>query len=403
MSEIKRLPCPDCGSSPVFSHRMERWSDSINELIAPFLFKTDQLWLKIERLANRLRLKRLTVPCLRLLAILRLGKIIDQPDEKTGQRGTCFWEAAKKYGVQMFEFRLFHLPVELFFATKDRQAMIFNGLPRPLGRSYPAMEWMDDKEICQKKFGEAGVPVPRSLACRRWSEALNFFQQLNCKAIIKPALGSRSRHTTVDIATEEELKTAFLKAKQISPRVMVQEELRGLLFRPTLIGGRLVAVVRRDPAYVVGDGVSTIRQLAEKENSRPERQGPLFHYLPLDEEAAVVLKRQNLDWPSLPALGQYVFLGRKTSRGSGGSITDVTEAVHPENARLFEKIGELLADPLVGLDFIIEDISRPWSEQKQCGLIECNSLPFIDLHHFPLNGAPRDVASALWEIVLPTI
>ena len=77
----------------------------------------------------------------------------------------------------------------------------------------------------------------------------------------------------------------------------------------------------------------------------------------------------------------------------------MTDSVHPDNMALFEKIGRVLDDPLVGIDFIIEDMSRSWKTQKNCGVIECNSMPFIDLHHYPLYGKPRDAAGALWDLI----
>jgi cyanophycin synthetase len=52
---------------------------------------------------------------------------------------------------------------------------------------------------------------------------------------------------------------------------------------------------------------------------------------------------------------------------------------------------------LVGIDFIIEDISKSWKEQARCGVIECNSRPFFDNHHLPFNGKPRNVAGAIWD------
>ena len=92
-------------------------------------------------------------------------------------------------------------------------------------------------------------------------------------------------------------------------------------------------------------------------------------------------------------------LNQKVSRSYGATTSDMTPVTHPENVKLFEKIGRVLGDSLVGIDFIVNDISKPWTEQKRCGVIECNSLPFLDLHHYPFTGTPRDAAGALWDAV----
>ena len=194
--------------------------------------------------------------------------------------------------------------------------------------------------------------------------------------------------------------TAFRKAKQLSPWVVVEEELSGMVYRATLIGGELFGVIRREPPNVIGDGISTVRQLVDNENVRNERHGSIFHIIADGEAADAELVRQGLSWDSVPAPGQMVFLNQKVSRGVGASTTDVTEIVHPENKILFERIAKLLNDSLVGVDFIIEDITKPWHDTPACGVIECNSLPFIDLHHYPLNGSPRNAAGALWDILV---
>ena len=162
-----------------------------------------------------------------------------------------------------------------------------------------------------------------------------------------------------------------------------------------------MGVLRREPAHVTGDGQHSIKQLIIEENKNPLRHGPVFHPLLMDLAAKAELQQQGLTWESIPQPGQMVILNAKVGRGEGASNTDVTDETHLDNIQLFEQIDAFLGDPLVGIDFIISDISKPWHEQKNCGVIECNAMPFIDLHHHPLHGQPRDAAGALWDIVFP--
>ena len=48
---------------------------------------------------------------------------------------------------------------------------------------------------------------------------------------------------------EKNFIVAFKKARQLSPWVMIEEELTGYVHRGTVIGGKLIAVLRREPAY----------------------------------------------------------------------------------------------------------------------------------------------------------
>jgi len=173
------------------------------------------------------------------------------------------------------------------------------------------------------------------------------------------------------------------------------------LFRGTLVGEKLVGVVRRDQPEVIGDGIHTLRELWVEENKRPERSGPIFHKIEIDKETEIELKRENITMEDIPKKGQVITFSQKTSRGCGGTTTEVTDIVHPENVKMLEKLGAFLKDPLVGVDFIIEDITKPWYEEQHCGIIECNSCPFIDLHHYPLFGKPNNVAGKLWDLVMP--
>ena len=71
--------------------------------------------------------------------------------------------------------------------------------------------------------------------------------------------------------------------------------------------------------------------------------------------------------------------------------------VHPKMYEIFRKAGELVEAPVVGFDLIIEDPTQDPDTQKW-GIIECNSMPFIDLHYFALEGQPVDLAGRVWDL-----
>src|SRR3989344_1790517 len=262
-------------------------------------------------------------------------------------------------------------------------------------------EHPDSKGIMKVKFQKEGLPVADGGTAFTKSKALKIFNRLKKPVITKPNLGSRSRHTLIHIDTEKKLIYGFKKAKKLSPLVVIEEELRGYLFRATLVNGKLVGVVRRDQPEVIGNGIHTLKELMDKENERPERKGPIFHKIVIDPDTEIELKCEGVGMKDIPKKDRVITFSQKTSRGIGGTTTEVTDIIHPENVKMLEKLGTYLKDPLVGVDFIIEDITQPWFTEQHCGIIECNSLPFIDLHHYPLFGKPNNVAGKLWDLVMP--
>jgi D-alanine-D-alanine ligase-like ATP-grasp enzyme len=400
--------CPDCGPATV-SHGVERWNARADNFFSYVFAPLDLVWNAARPAVAFLKPGRIAPAIFTLATALGLGRITVKPDERNTDRTRVLWEEAEKRGIAMREFRPFGLPRNIFFASYKGDTRVFDGLPRPRLGNEAAQNWMDDKGVILEKFHAAGIPVPRGGAVKTFRQAEVMFHDIvggssgtgegaahasANAAIIKPALGSRSRHTYMHITTTEALQKAFAKAKEISPRVVVEEELPGFVFRITLVGGAIAGVMRREPPHVLGDGKHTLQELITEENKNPLRHGAVFHTLEVDP---AMLVAQNTSLDAVPAKNNMVILHPKVSRSFGASNTEI-EDIHPDNRELFLKIARVLDDPLVGVDFIMKDMARSWKEQK-CGVIECNSLPFIDLHHFPLKGPARNVAGMVWDLI----
>lgn len=394
MSDKKnKKHCIDCGGAQV-NHHIMYFSVLLGSIMEPLTN-----WMT--KIIPESSLEWTGPVITKSLTFLHLGKITYEPKEDDSGRTRVLWEEAKARGINMYEFRLFGIGHDIFISEFQGEKRFFDVIPRPKKYNPKGLEWMDNKNEMKKHFRRADIKVAAGDVTFSVDRAVKIFNNLNKPVITKPNLGSRSRHTTTHIETVNDLIQSFKKARQLSPWVMIEEELTGYVFRGTLIDKKFVAALRREPAYVIGDGVHNIIELINIANQNPLRQGPIFHQLNLDDEAQKELAHFNKNELTIPLVGEIVTLGQKTSRAVGGGITDMTDQIHPDNKIMLEKIAEVLDDPIIGVDFIMDDISKSWRDQPRSGVIECNSAPFIDLHHYPLVGQPRNVAAYVWDMIYP--
>src|SRR3989344_136742 len=402
MSSSNKSFCSECGPAEV-PHFLHKANQSIGVVALAFTKPLHPIVGFLNRVLSR-EIELAGYFALKFISIFKLIRLVDKPsNEKDTDRAKCMWKAAEEKKIKVKGVWVFGKPINVFLARlPSGKRMVFEGLPRPGGDS-ESLDWMDNKAIMKKKFRKAGFPVPRGEAFFTLTRAKKQFNEIRRRGmmvVVKPTLGSRSRHTRINIKTEQEFIEAFRIAKQISPYVSVEEQLLGTVHRVVLIGGELAAVMRRDHPIVIGDGRSTIIQLVLLANRDPRRHTSAFHEIPINDEFEMALKAQNFNRNSIPDAGKKIIVGTKIGRSQGGTNVDVTDEVHLENRKLFEDIGRFLQDGLVGVDFILEDIRRSWRSQMPCGTIELNSVPFLDLHMYPFEGKPRDLSGILWDEVL---
>jgi D-alanine-D-alanine ligase-like ATP-grasp enzyme len=343
--------------------------------------------------------RRITPHVLEFLMRVEWAKRVERPDDDTQLLALMIWNEADNRNITVNEFRLFDLPRNIFVATyPSGKRIAYEGIPMP-PREQNRVQWLDNKAELKKRFMKLGLPVAKGGSASDWWEAKRIYSKVTPPVIVKPYSGSGSRHTILHIDTLEELKRAFGIATQICPAAVIEEELIGAVYRATVVDGKLAATLRRDQPHVIGDGVHTVTELMIEANKHPGRSGPYFHQMVLDEAAEKELAWQKMTVTSIPENGQRVTLHQKINWGLGGTTADVTDEVHPDNVELFEEVARVLKAPIVGIDFIIDDITRSWKEQERSGIIECNSMPFFDNHHLPFEGTPRNVASLIWDMV----
>jgi cyanophycin synthetase len=143
-----------------------------------------------------------------------------------------------------------------------------------------------DKELTKRLLHAAGIPVPVGVVVDNADAAWAAAKTLGGPAVLKPRDGNQGKGVTVLLQTEAQVRTAFETASKYDSKVIVERFIAGQDHRFLVIGNRMIAAARREPAQVTGDGIHTIAQLVEIENRDPRRG---------DGHASITLR-----WPPWP-------------------------------------------------------------------------------------------------------
>lgn len=391
MNKVQKNACPYCGDSPV-NHFLAYVAQSISIFFSPIFrklskFSHSSFFNSLLNAANKFY-----VFFSRKMHILWFGK--NKVNAVTG-RSRVIWDEAEVRGIEMQQMIVYGKPVEQYRAKiKNNKWFYFESLPIPQNLSQASYDYIDDKIELKKVLTAAGVAVPQSISAKNQNEALAAFNKLTKPVITKPRVGSRGRHTTVYINTEDELIRSFNIAKQICKYVAIEEYLTGPVCRATLVGSKLVGFFEAKPPEIIGDGVHTVSQLIEIKNKTKHER---VEEIKINKESLDYLARQGQSVDSIPGNGVVVQILSRTGRFFGGETRELVNSVHPKLKEYLERAVLAIDVPVVGFDVIIPDPEMDPDMQKW-GIIEANSLPFIDLHYYPLHGKPVNIASYIWDL-----
>src|ERR1700722_1773552 len=237
---------------------------------------------------------------------------------------------------------------------------------------------------------------------------------------IQATVTSRTSHIAVELASDkeetnkilatlglpvpkQEVVQGFVVAREHSRSVIVETFLEGDDHRLLVVNGELVAATRRTPGHVVGDGRHTIAQLIEMVNQDPRRgvgHEKVLTRLELDAQAQKMLDRAGLEAGSIPAPGNVVYLRSTANLSTGGTATDVTDVIHPDNREMAERAVRAIGLDVGGVDFLSKDITESYRTIGG-GICEVNAAPGFRMHVAPSEGRGRDVAAPVVAMLFP--
>jgi len=269
--------------------------------------------------------------------------------------------------------------------------------------SHIAVELASDKEETNRILGNLGLPVPRQRLVQGAEDAVEAAERIGYPVVVKPFNANHGRGITIHITTPEEVRTAFEVAREHSRSVIIESFISGEDHRMLVIDGRLVAVSKRVPGHVVGDGVHTIEELVEEVNQDPRRgigHEKVLTRLTFDHQAEMMLQRKGYTRESVPAPGERVFLRSTGNLSTGGTATDLTDVVHPDNVEMATRAVKAIGLDVGGVDFLSTDITESYKEVGGA-ICEINAAPGFRMHMAPSEGRPRDVAGPVMDMLFP--
>ncbi|GAB4283274.1 MAG: hypothetical protein Kow0068_08100 [Marinilabiliales bacterium] len=257
-------------------------------------------------------------------------------------------------------------------------------------------EWLD---LC-------GFPTPKGVNCFSEEEIVEEALKIGFPVVVKPVAGHKGQGVTTGIESEEEVRKAYkniVKAAEESGHafdgVLVQQQIYGYDHRILTVGGKYTACLKRVPAYVIGDGRRTIKELIEIENQREVRidnaRSPLAK-IKIDDDMIDFLALQGKTIDTIPDENEEVVLRRVANISAGGVSINVTNDIHPKNIELVENIAKFFKVVAMGIDVLAKDISKPWTD-GDFGIIEINAGPGVFMHLAPAEGGSVDVPGKIME------
>ncbi len=266
-----------------------------------------------------------------------------------------------------------------------------------------AVELASDKEETNKILGSLGLPVPRQALVSSQTDALKAARKLAGPVVLKPYNGNHGRGITINITGDDEIRGAFDAASAISRSVIVETFQIGDDHRLLVVNGELIAATKRTPGHVVGDGKSTVTQLLDVVNNDPRRgvgHEKVLTRIELDREANMMLERVGMTADSVPDADTIVFLRSTANLSTGGTATDVTDIIHPDNRDMAVRAVRAIGLDVGGVDFITPNIAESY---KSIGgaICEVNAAPGFRMHIAPSEGTPRDAAAPVVDMLFP--
>lgn len=307
-------------------------------------------------------------------------------------------DAAVARGIPWFRLNE-HSLVQLGYGAKQRriEATITDAT------SYIGVTTACNKEKTKVRLREASIPVADGGTADSLDEVKEIIAEIGFPIVIKPLDGNQGKGATININSLKDAEKALSFAQNYSDTVLVEQYISGFDFRVLVVNHKVVAVAKRVPAHVVGDGVLSIRELVEDVNKDAKRgtgHENVLTKIVIDSLTYNLLAKKKKSLDTVPLKGEVVYLKETANLSTGGTSIDVTDNVHKNNLLMAERISRVIGLDICGIDIMAPDLETPLLVNGGV-VLEVNAAPGFRMHLAPTAGVSRNVAASVVAMLYP--
>ena len=224
----------------------------------------------------------------------------------------------------------------------------------------------------------SGILVAEQARVRTIDNALRFAEKVGYPVVLKPEAEEQGRGVFANIVDESELRDCFENAYKDYKKLILENFVAGFSYRVQVHYGQVIDAWKMMPPCVLGDGHSSISELIDIENSKPERNSinSSLKPIPKDYTTELNLKKLGLTFNSCPSLGNEIALAVTSNESRGGSPQNFISFLHPDIIDLCIQASQTLRLKVAAIDLISEDAAVSW-RNKSTAICEINSQPQI--------------------------
>ncbi len=268
-----------------------------------------------------------------------------------------------------------------------------------------AVSVASDKEDTRNLLEALGLPVPRQRLVYSADGAVEAARRIGFPVVTKPLNANHGRGVSIRLMDDEAVRVGFdhARANASSNGILVESFVTGFDHRMLVVDGKLIAVAKRVPGHVTGDGQHTIEELVEAVNSDPRRgvgHEKVLTKLTFDAQAERLLALAGHSRETVLPAGETFYLRSTANLSTGGTAVDLTDVVHPDNRAMAERAVRAVGLDVGGVDFLTDDISQSYRDVGGA-IVEVNAAPGFRMHVAPSEGTPRDVAGPVMDMLFP--